>query len=308
VQQALAGKSKVLSAEMARLMLTEQKGGYGLGPAVTGSDSTKQFSHGGRDEGFDAFLVAYATSGDGMAIMINANDNSRTLRRIINYVARKYNWPGQPAAPQAAAPVQIEPAALAAVEGRYEFQNNNMITLFALNGRLYTDVDGLPDEEFVPVAQDRFVSTDRDAAIRVLKNAASTVDAIDWTQPNVARRIPRIGPLFPATSSADPDAAFTRNVMTVLQQLANGGTAVTESALLTAGARKAFTRANAEMRGVRSLTFVHAQDVAGSGIERHGHAVARVMHYRMDTPGGVRLLLIHVEPSGLVADYDLVTR
>jgi CubicO group peptidase (beta-lactamase class C family) len=309
IRQALEGKSKVLSAEMTRQMLTEQKGGYGLGFGVAGSDSTLQYSHGGRDEGFDAFLVAYAKSGDGVAIMINANDNSRMVRRIINYVARKYRWPGYPSAPEAAVPVQLAPAALAVVEGRYEYQNNNMMTLFAHNGRLYTDLNGLADEEFVPVARDQFRSTERDASFRAVKNATGEVDAIDWTQPNVARRIPRIGPLFPAASSAaDPDPTFTRNLMTVLQQLAEGGQAVTGSTLLTAGARKDFGRPNPEMRDVRALTFVLAQDVAGRGIERHGHAVTRVVHYRVAAPHGPGLLLVHVDPSGLITDYDLVSR
>ena len=42
---------------MAGQYLTEQKSGSGLGIAVRGSGSTLQFSHGGRDEGFDALLT-----------------------------------------------------------------------------------------------------------------------------------------------------------------------------------------------------------------------------------------------------------
>jgi hypothetical protein len=57
---------------MARQFVTEQKGGSGLGVGVQGTGANLRFSHGGRDEGFDAFLMAGAETGDGVAIMINA--------------------------------------------------------------------------------------------------------------------------------------------------------------------------------------------------------------------------------------------
>ncbi|MGQ0816102.1 MAG: hypothetical protein ACT4O1_16855 [Gemmatimonadota bacterium] len=63
-----------------------------------------------------------------------------------------------------------------------------------------------------------------------------------------------------------------------------------------------------ETQMVSSVAFVHAQDVTGRGIERHGHAIARTLHYRMATPRGERLLLLHLDPSGLVADFDIVGR
>ena len=77
VQEAAAGKSgKTLSRRMAREMLTEQKDSYGLGFGLEGSGAALRFGHGGRDEGFDARLTACAETGQGAAIMINANDNS----------------------------------------------------------------------------------------------------------------------------------------------------------------------------------------------------------------------------------------
>jgi hypothetical protein len=180
-----------------------------------------------------------------------------------------------------------------------------MIALVTQNGRIYVDVSGLPDEEWIPTAGDRFVSVDRAASFRAIRNANGDVEVIEWTSNNATRRIPRIGPLFPTSSSAsDPDPAFTANIMAVLGQFAQGDTAVTKSKLLTEGARKVFNVANPTTGNVSALTFVLAQDVAGRGIERHGHPIARVMHYRMRTPQGERLLLVHLDANGLVADYD----
>ena len=58
VQQAYAGKSsKVISPAMAHQMLTEVKDGDGLGVFLQGTGHGLMFNHGGRDEGFDAFLI-----------------------------------------------------------------------------------------------------------------------------------------------------------------------------------------------------------------------------------------------------------
>jgi hypothetical protein len=309
VQQALTGKSKVLSADMTRQMLTVQKGSYGLGPGIAGSGPTLRFSHGGRDDGFDALLVAYAETGDGVVIMINGNDNSRAISRIVNFIAKKQNWPDFPLpAPEVVTALQVAPNVLAAAAGRYEMQNNNMATFIVQNGRIYTDVSGLPDEEWVPAAGDRFVSTDRPASFRLVRNAAGAVEGLELTSNDQTRKVPRVGPLFTTSAAPDPDAAFTAGVKTVLGQFAEGGTAVTESKLLTAGARGVFGRPNPSTRNVRGLRFVHVEDVSGRGIERHGHAIARVLHYRLDTTDGERLLLVHVDADGLIGDYDIVTR
>ena len=60
VQQAVAGKSALLSQSMAKemLTLTLPNGTHGLGFGVGGAPGRPQFSHGGRNEGFDATLIA----------------------------------------------------------------------------------------------------------------------------------------------------------------------------------------------------------------------------------------------------------
>jgi CubicO group peptidase (beta-lactamase class C family) len=94
IQQSLAGRSnKVISQEMTRQLLTVQMGSSGLGLALSGSGTARRFGHNGRDEGFDATLLALVEGGQGVVVMINKNDNSRVLGRIVEFVARKYNWP-----------------------------------------------------------------------------------------------------------------------------------------------------------------------------------------------------------------------
>ena len=93
IQQALAGKSNpVLSPATTRLMLTRQKADDGLGVFLEGQDKTLRFSHGGRDEGFDALMIADANIDQGAVIMINANDDSGTSHQIIEFIKEEFGW------------------------------------------------------------------------------------------------------------------------------------------------------------------------------------------------------------------------
>src|SRR5204863_9354368 len=167
IQQTLAGEGHgVISPAVARQYVTEQMGGSGLGIGVRGSGDTLTFSHGGRDEGFDAQLIAFAKTGQGVAIMINANDNSRFLGRILDYIGRMYHWPSgayAPATPPGIRAVRIDPARLARYAGYYEFGENQMITLVLDRNRsgLETLVDNLPDEEFLALDTVTFGSAER---------------------------------------------------------------------------------------------------------------------------------------------------
>ena len=312
VQQAVAGKSSLLSADMARQMLNDFKSGQGLGPGVSGSGRTARFSHRGRDRGFDALLIAYAQPGDGVVVMINGNDNTGLMQgnRIVDFVAKQYKWPGwvDNDIPERVTPVDVPAETATALSGRYEFQNNNMVALDLYKGRVYTYRDGLPDEEFVMTRDSRFVSSETGNSFKLLRSASREVEGLEWVSGDRAtRRIPRIGPLFTATvPQTDPDPTFTRNVLTVVHALAEGGRRTAELPVLTPSARKQFTEPVAILKAVRALAFMHESDVAGRGIERLGHPIQRVLHYRMDIEQGHRWLLVHVDPNGLVADFDVV--
>jgi len=84
VQQADAGESdSVISQSVARQMLTDQQDHAGLGVFLQGSGKNLIFSHNGRDEGFDALMVGYATLGNGAVILMNGNDDSGTVNDIL---------------------------------------------------------------------------------------------------------------------------------------------------------------------------------------------------------------------------------
>jgi hypothetical protein len=74
-------------------MITEEKDHFGLGVGRQGTAKTLRFAHGGRNEGFDTLLVAYAETGCGAAIMINSNESSGSLGRILKAIESEYRWP-----------------------------------------------------------------------------------------------------------------------------------------------------------------------------------------------------------------------
>ena len=309
VQQALAGKSsKVISQAMARQMLTVEKDDYALGLGISGIGAARTFGHNGRDEGFDALMRAFAESGQGLVVMINANDNSGMMNRIVGFVGRKYGWPSPsttaPAATKAVAlTVPLEP-----VTGRYELTNNNMLTLVAQGTSLFTAVNGLVDEEFLFMGGDRFGSTQRNVSFQIARNAAGHVVGLTWSADGKERPIPRIGPLFGSIKQAtDPNPSLTKTIDATVRAFAQGGVAISESQHLTAGARANLAGPPVrQLARVRSITYLSTEDVTGRGIERHGGAVSRVLFYRAETAAGDRWLLIHVTADNLITDYDVV--
>jgi CubicO group peptidase (beta-lactamase class C family) len=97
IRQALAGKSNpVISQSMTRQVLAAQKDNSGLGFGLGGSGKTLSFIHGGQGEGFDTFLLLWAESGQGVVIMINSNDDSGAVNRILSAIRREYHWPDGP--------------------------------------------------------------------------------------------------------------------------------------------------------------------------------------------------------------------
>jgi CubicO group peptidase (beta-lactamase class C family) len=311
VQQSLAGKSnKVLSQAMTRQQLTEQMNNYGLGLGLSGSGASRTFGHNGRDQGFDALMRTFAETGHGLVVMINANDNSGMMNRIVEAVARKYDWPGR-SSPAPAATKRI-PATipLEALTGRYELTNNNMLTLVVHNGSLCSDVNGLPDEEFLFMGDDRFGSSQRDVSFKIAHGSGGDVIGLTWSSNGKERPVPRIGPLFASIKQVkDPDRSFTHTVEAAVRALAQGGDAVRSLPQLAPGARtNLFGGPVLQLAGVRSLTYLSASDVTGRQIERHGGAVAKVLFYRMETDAGSRFLLVHVTRDNLITDYDVVDK
>ncbi len=95
----------LLDRSLATDMLTPGKGDYGLGVEVHGASADRDFSHGGSNEGYENFLVAYIGSGDGVAVMINGAQGNELGLEITRSVAAAYGWPSNRSIERASVPI-----------------------------------------------------------------------------------------------------------------------------------------------------------------------------------------------------------
>jgi len=318
IQETLAGRGHgVISPAMARQFLTVQKRGSGLGIAVRGSGTTLSFSHGGRDEGFDAQLVAFAQSGHGAVIMINANDNSRFMGRLLDFIGRAYGWPADQSAtggPATERGARLDPARLVRYAGYYEFGENQMITLVPNQDGtgLETLVDGLPDEAFLAIDSVRFGSAERGMRAEFALDPRGVVTGFLWRAGKGARErlVSRVAPL-PGTKAPapDPDPALSSRITAALRAIQQGGSALRDAPDIPSGTKRDFAGGiGPALDGLGGLTWLGDEAVSGRGIHRHGSDLARVRYYRVTTNAGQRYLLVHLTAEGSVADFDVVER
>lgn len=160
VQQALGGRSKLVSASLARDMLTERAGsGYGLGFGLPQIDGEAYFAHGGWNEGFCASLMASQHAGQGVAIMINANQPA-LMYELQRAVAHEYRWPGF----KTLTPLPASAEALDKAPGRYRLNGEQVLQVTRQGARLFLGQAGEPARELVPVAGGRYLQREQEQA------------------------------------------------------------------------------------------------------------------------------------------------
>lgn len=141
VREALAGKSKVISAATARTMLTKQLGDHAIGPVVGGGTARKYFTHNGGNDGYRCLLVMYE-DGEGAAIMTSGDNGGGLMYEIVRTIAREYAWPDFGPGERVLADVKAE--ALDRLVGVYQLADQNMYVVRRDNGRLVGSVLGNP--------------------------------------------------------------------------------------------------------------------------------------------------------------------
>jgi len=312
VQETLAGRGHgVVSPAMARQYVTEQKNGYALGVGVYGPTEARRFGHGGRDEGFDALLDAGVESGDGVVVMINANDNSPMNDRIRDFVGRAWGFAGAPStrpAPAATVAVRLDSSRLARYAGYYEASENNMVALAANpdESAMQILVDGRPAESLLAMDSVHFGSSERPFRVAFDLDGRAATWGLGGPR---ERRIPRVAPLPSSLQPrSDADGTLAARISSALAALREGGAALASAADVSPGAKKDFARGDGSLADFARATYLGEEDVTGREIRRHGGEVARVRLYRMQTDRGMRYLMVHVTPQGAVTDYDMLLR
>jgi CubicO group peptidase (beta-lactamase class C family) len=187
IQQALQGRSKILTAATAREMVTIQKGTYGLGLSLEGAGPSASFGHGGSNAGFKCAMTAFVEGGRGAVVMTNGDQGGRLGAEILRAIAAEYGWPGRQ--PRVKSVVTVDPTALAPLAGRYELRPGRVLTVALEGGTLFI-VDGAQRVELVPESPSRFFELVEEADIEFVRGPDGAVSHILL---NGQQKVPRIG-------------------------------------------------------------------------------------------------------------------
>ena len=160
LQKSLAGKSnKILSQKMTAQMLSKQFQNWGLGPSVSIKNQTVEFSHGGVDEGFEAFWVGFS-DGRGAAVMTNGAGGSDLAMEIIRSVAHEYGW--NDFQPTERVLAKVDPKIFESYTGDYEFKigpSQTIVVSFSTEAeKLFAQQNGGQKREWLPSSDTDFFS------------------------------------------------------------------------------------------------------------------------------------------------------
>ncbi len=191
VQQAAAGRSKVLSRSTANQMLMPQKGSYGLGLSLAGSGRAARFGHGGSNAGFQCQMSAYTETGQGAVVMTNSDQGGRLAQEILRAVAIEYAWPEYPQ-PREKTVAQVDPALYSAYAGRYELAPGMVITIAVSESRLMasTWAPNAQTAELLPESSTKFFSLGLQIEVEFVRAPNGTISHLIV---DGAFRAPRLG-------------------------------------------------------------------------------------------------------------------
>lgn len=145
VQNEYAGKSsKILNQSMARQMLTQQIGTWGLGFGLETPGHAQRFGHGGANEGYRCDLEAYTDSTQGVVIMTNSDSGGDLYGEIIRSVAKEYGWPDFH--PIEHNVVKLNPATFEPYVGTYEVPGTGELVVTLKSDALYIQAAPLGPE------------------------------------------------------------------------------------------------------------------------------------------------------------------
>lgn len=192
IQDTAAGRSsKVLTQAMVKDMLTPRLGGDGLGVFIAGKDQTLAFSHTGRDEGFDSFMIGFLNSGQGAVIMANSNLDNDLMGEIIRSISAEYHWKEFPTNQKVLATVSL--SNLKSYVGKYKMDQFSL-KIELNNGQLFVSADDQPATPIFPETETRFFIQGSPAMLTFGKDSQGKVNEVvlkDGNREMKGKRLPQ---------------------------------------------------------------------------------------------------------------------
>ena len=274
---------------------------YGLGWFVDSVSGHKHLYHPGGAPGTATIFSYYPD--DKLTVILLTNGGAAYPQSLDLGIAQRYISDLRPHGV-----IPLNPALLASYAGYYNAYGSQVLKVVRDRDTLLLDDGGRLTNAFLPLSDSRFVAEDADRGFTITLAGNREVSGMMLRLGPDELKVQRIGPLARSMQpQPDPDPALTLKIEAVLQAFKQGGKAVEEVTNLAPQTRQDFSHGpSPEFAGLRSISFVAAQDVSRSGIERHGGKVSRILYYKLITDKPLRYVLIYLTADNLVTDEDVV--
>ena len=189
VADARGDANALLGPDITKQMLTTQIGTWGLGFELDQMSDGQVFSHGGSDEGFEAFLYAYTDGHGGAAIMTNGQNGGALTQEIRVALASTYGW--QYGAPEMREAIALTPERAQQFAGDYDlsgFGKPMTLTITAEGGKLWYEVGGVFPKQRFYVASDTQAFAITRPALAYVTDKTGKVDSIEVSAGAFAKR------------------------------------------------------------------------------------------------------------------------
>ncbi len=186
LQKVQAGKSDdFLTAAMVRQLLTPVSDNYGLGFFIEGAEKNRYFNHGGSTLEFNAYVLGYCQTAQGVAIMTNSLKGERLINELLRSIAHEYSWPDFQ--PKEKATSKIDPRIYENYVGEYqfEFSSDYVLTIINESGNLFMELKqptGKTKTQLYPESELKFFRKDAEVVITFVKDKTGQVTHLIFTQ------------------------------------------------------------------------------------------------------------------------------
>ena len=191
LRSATGKEGQILSAGMARAMLTPQAGNRGLGFAVDGVGTDVRFHLEGRTRGYTCTLVVYPYKGQGAVVMTNSDNGFLISDEILRAVSDAYEWPDFK--PQERPLFRLDPSVYQGYVGRYQVTPDYALDVTYEDYYLIIRPSGQSPTRFYVENQTFFFSIDPYVRIQFLSDDKGRVTGLILWQQDFKQEAKKIG-------------------------------------------------------------------------------------------------------------------
>jgi len=191
LRTAMGKGGKILTAALARAMLTPQDGNRGLGFEIEGTGTDIRFRLQGRTRGFTCSLDVYPYKGQGAVVMTNSDNGFLVTEEVLRSVSATYEWPDFK--PQERPLFRLDPSIYRQYVGRYEISPDYILDVSTEDYYLVIRPTGQAPTRFFVESQTFFFSVDPYVRIQFLSNQKGDVTGLILWQQDFKQEAKKVG-------------------------------------------------------------------------------------------------------------------